>query len=242
MAEKARGRFIVLEGGEGAGKSTQAALLGAWLDELGVPHLVTREPGGTAVGEAVRSVVLARTDLEMPAESELFLYLASRAAFVRDIVRPALEAGRTVVADRFDLSTLAYQGYGRRLRLADVRAAISLATGGLVPDLYLYIDLPVAVGAARQRDEGKAPDRIEREGGGFLGRVREGYLELAASDPRRAGDRRRRGAGRGARAHPPGAAARSSGNLRALGGLTSLRGPMLPRVEIVWRRAECAEA
>lgn len=173
----------MLEGGEGAGKSTQAALLGAWLEELGVPHLVTREPGGTPVGEAVRSVVLARTELEMPAESELFLYLASRAAFVRDLVQPALEDGRTVVADRFDLSTLAYQGYGRGLRLADVRAAISLATGGLTPDRYLYLDLPVDAGEARQRDGGKAPDRIEREGGTFLDRVRRGYLELAASDP-----------------------------------------------------------
>ena len=173
----------MLEGGEGAGKSTQAALLGARLDELGVPHLVTREPGGTAVGEAVRSVVLGRTELAMPPESELFLYLASRAAFVRDVVRPALEAGRTVIADRFDLSTMAYQGYGRGLRLADVRAAISLATGGLVPDVYLFLDLPVEVGAARQRDEGKAPDRIEREGASFLGRVRRGYLELAAGDP-----------------------------------------------------------
>ncbi len=183
MAETARGRFIVLEGGEGAGKSTQAALLGARLDELGVPHLVTREPGGTPVGEAVRSIVLARTELAMPSESELFLYLASRAAFVRDVVRPALEAGRTVIADRFDLSTMAYQGYGRGLRLADVRAAISLATGGLVPDVYLFLDLPVEVGAARQRDEGKAPDRIEREGASFLGRVRQGYHELAAGDP-----------------------------------------------------------
>jgi dTMP kinase len=183
MAETARGRFIVLEGGEGAGKSTQAALLGAWLEELGVPHLMTREPGGTALGEAVRSVVLGRTELEMPAESELFLYLASRAAFVRDVVRPALEAGRTVIADRFDLSTMAYQGYGRGLDLEDVRAAISLATGGLVPDLYLFLDLPVEAGAARQRDEGKEPDRIEREGNAFLRRVRDGYLALAASDP-----------------------------------------------------------
>jgi dTMP kinase len=176
----ALGRFIVLEGGEGVGKSTQAALLGAWLEDLGVPHVVTREPGGTPVGEAVRSVVLARTDLDMPPESELFLYLASRAAFVRDVVRPALGAGKTVIADRFDLSTLAYQGYGRGLALDDVRGAIALATGGLTPDLYVFLDLPVEVGEARQRDQGKTPDRIEREGGGFLRRVREGYLALAS--------------------------------------------------------------
>jgi dTMP kinase len=180
----ARGRFIVFEGGEGAGKSTQAALVSAWLDTLGVPHVVTREPGGTAVGEAVRSVVLARTDLEMPAESELFLYLASRAAFVRDVVRPALAAGRTVVADRFNLSTLAYQGYGRGLDLDEVRHAIALATGGLEPNLYVYLDMPVMEGMDRQRRGGLEPDRIEREGADFLQRVREGYLALARTEPR----------------------------------------------------------
>jgi len=177
-------KFIVLEGGEGAGKSTQAALLGDLLEKRGVPHLVTREPGGTPVGEAVRSVVLARTDLDIPPASELFLYLASRAAFVRDVVRPALEAGRTVVADRFDLSTLAYQGYGRGLPLDAVRRATDLATGGLHPDLTLFLDVPVEEGAARQRDGGKDPDRIEREGEAFLTKVRRGYLALAAEDPR----------------------------------------------------------
>ncbi len=178
------GRFIVLEGGEGAGKSTQAALLGAWLEERGVPHVLTREPGGTPLGEAVRSLLLSRTDLEMPAASELFLYLASRAAFVRDVVRPALRSGRTVVADRFDLSTLAYQGYGRGLPLDGVRSALDVATGGLRPDLTLFLDVPVAEGTARQREAGKSPDRIEREGEVFLGRVREGYLALTAEDPR----------------------------------------------------------
>ncbi|MGD8321434.1 MAG: dTMP kinase [Gemmatimonadota bacterium] len=179
----AEGRFIVFEGGEGAGKSTQAALLGAWLEGRGIPHVVTREPGGTPVGEAVRSVVLEHTDLEMPGESELFLYLASRAAFVRDIVRPALEAGKIVVADRFDLSTLAYQGYGRGLDLDAVRAAIQLATGGLRADLTVFLDVPVGEGVARQREEGKRPDRIEREGDSFLERVRRGYLELAEREP-----------------------------------------------------------
>lgn len=176
-------RFIVLEGGEGSGKTTQAALLSAWMDTLGVEHVVTREPGGTAVGEAVRAVVLGRTDLEMPAESELFLYLASRAAFVRDVVRPALAAGKVVVSDRFDLSTLAYQGYGRGLPVDEVRRAIALATGGLEADLTLLLDVPVEEGGARQRRGALTPDRIEREGDAFLRRVREGYLTLAESDP-----------------------------------------------------------
>lgn len=173
------GRFIVLEGGEGAGKSTQAALLSAWLTASGVRHRLAREPGGTPVGEAIRSVVLGRTDLEMPPESELFLILAARAAFVRDVVRPALEAGEVVVADRFALSTLAYQGYARGLALDDIRHAITLATGGLEPDLYVVLDVPVTEGAARQKHGGKEPDRIEREGDDFLRRVRDGYLDLA---------------------------------------------------------------
>jgi len=177
-------RFIVLEGGEGSGKTTQAALLSTWMESLGVEHLVTREPGGTAVGEAVRTVVLGRTDLEMPAASELFLYLASRAAFVRDVVRPALAAGRVVVADRFDLSTLAYQGYGRGLPLDEVRRAIALATGGLEPDLTVLLDVPVAEGTARQRAGSLERDRIEQEGDVFLQRVHDGYLALAEGDSR----------------------------------------------------------
>ena len=115
----------------------------------------------------------------MPPESELFLILAARAAFVRDVVRPALEAGEVVVADRFALSTLAYQGYGRGLDLADVRHAVTLATGGLEPDLYVVLDVPVSLGAERQRHGGKRPDRIEGEGDAFLRRVRDGYVELA---------------------------------------------------------------
>ena len=173
------GRFIVLEGGEGSGKTTQAALLSAWMTQRGIAHRVVREPGGTPVGEAIRSVVLGRTDLIMPAETELFLMLASRAAFVRDVVRPALDAGEVVLADRFALSTLAYQGYARGLDLGDVRRAIHLATGGLEPDLYVVLDVPVGEGAARQRHGGKQPDRIEGEGEDFLRRVRDGYLELA---------------------------------------------------------------
>jgi dTMP kinase len=173
------GRFIVLEGGEGAGKSTQAALLSAWMTQKDIPHRLAREPGGTAVGEAIRSVVLGHADLEMPAESELFLILAARAAFVRDVVRPALEAGEVVLADRFALSTLAYQGYARGLDLEEVRQAVHLSTGGLEPDLYVVLDVPVAEGTARQRHGGKSPDRIEREGEGFQRRVRDGYLALA---------------------------------------------------------------
>lgn len=177
-------RFIVLEGVEGSGKSTQIRLLSAWLSEMGVSHTATREPGGTAVGEAIRSVLLHRDGLEMPAETELLLMLAARAAFVKEVVRPALERGETVLADRFDLSTFAYQGFGRGLPLDRVREMNDFATGGLRPDLYILLDLPADEGTLRQAREGKTLDRIERAGAGFLERVREGYRTLAESEGR----------------------------------------------------------
>lgn len=176
------GLFIVLEGVEGAGKSTQASLLSKWFESLGLPYTLAREPGGTPVGEAIRRVVLDRTDLTMPSETELFLILGARAAFVRDVVRPALEIGKVVLADRFDLSTFAYQGYGRGLDLEQVERANEMATGGLSPDLYLVLDLPVEVGLERKGGVG-AGDRIEREGVSFLSRVREGYRTLAETVP-----------------------------------------------------------
>jgi dTMP kinase len=178
-----RGLFIVLEGGEGVGKTTQVALLSGWMGQAGIPHVAAREPGGTPVGEAIREVVLGRRDLDVPPESELLLILAARAAFVRDVVRPALEEGKVVLADRFSLSTLAYQGYGRGLDLGQVRSGIEFSTGGLVPDLYVVLDLPAEAGAARQKKAGVDPDRIERAGSAFLDRVRDGYLTLASAEP-----------------------------------------------------------
>lgn len=175
-------RFIVLEGVDGVGKSTQVALLASWLEALGHPHVVTREPGGTEVGEAIRGVVLDRTDLDVGPESELFLILAARAAFVRDVVRPALDAGKTVIADRFALSTLAYQGFGRGLDLERVREANDLATGGLTPDLCLVLDLPLDESLERRRGTGAEDDRIERAGESFREAVRDGYLSLSESE------------------------------------------------------------
>lgn len=177
-------RFIVLEGIDGVGKTTQVALLSAWLDVLGAPHVVVREPGGTPVGEAIREIVLARTDLDVSPESELLLILAARAALVRDVIRPALEAGKSVLADRFALSTLAYQAYGRGLDADRVRRALDVATGGLEPDFYLVLDLPLAEGLERSRRARGGPDRIEAEGEGFRRTVRDAYLALAESEPR----------------------------------------------------------
>ncbi|MDT8340824.1 MAG: dTMP kinase [Longimicrobiales bacterium] len=177
-------RFVVLEGVEGSGKSTQVRLLAAWLAGRGVAHTCTREPGGTEVGEAIRRILLAEDGLDVPPETELLLVLAARAAFLRSVVRPALERGEVVVADRFDLSTFAYQGYGRGLDLEQVRLLNDFATRGLRPDLYVVLDLPSGEGARRQAREGKTLDRIERAGEGFLERVREGYRELATREGR----------------------------------------------------------
>lgn len=175
-------RFIVLEGVEGSGKSTQIRLLDAWLDSLGVQHVRAREPGGTHVGEAIRNVLLHGGEEEMPAETELLLMLAARAAFVREVVRPALEGGSIVLADRFDFSTFAYQGHGRGLPLDRVRELNRFATGGLTPDLVVVLDLPPGVGRERQARDGKTLDRIERAGPDFMERVREGYRALAVSE------------------------------------------------------------
>jgi len=174
--------FIVLEGAEGAGKSTQADLLVEWFRERELPFDLAREPGGTPVGEAIRRVVLDKGNLTMPPETELFLMLGARAAFVRDLVVPALEDGKILLADRYDFSTFAYQGFGRGLELNEVRRANQLATGGLKPDLYLVLDLPVNLGLER-KSGGEVADRIEREGSDFLARVREGYQDLVRTEP-----------------------------------------------------------
>jgi dTMP kinase len=179
-----RARFIVVEGVEGAGKTTQVGLLSSWMTARGIPHVTAREPGGTGVGEAIRSVLLEHREGGVPPETELLLMLGARAAFVREIVRPALARGEVVLADRFELSTFAYQGYGRGLDLEDIARLNAFATGGLTPDLTIVMDLPVSEGVSRQAREGAEPDRIEGEGVAFLDRVRRGYQELAAREGR----------------------------------------------------------
>lgn len=177
-----RGLFIVVEGPEGAGKTTQVARLGAWLEAQGLPHRIAREPGGTRVGEAIRSVLLERAELDMPAETELLLMLAARAAYVREVVEPTLAEGRIMVSDRFELSTFAYQGIARGLGLDRVKELNRFATGGLAPDLTVLLDVPAARGRARQAAEGKEKDRIEREGDDFLGTVVSAYRKLARAE------------------------------------------------------------
>lgn len=176
-----RGLFLVLEGVEGSGKSTQARRLAEWLAEHDIPSALCREPGGTALGEQIRTLVLDGVDV--PPRSELLLMLAARAIFVDEVVRPRLEAGEVVVADRYELSTYAYQAYGRGLPLEEVRRLNEFATGGVHPDLTLVLDVPIAVGAARRTAAGRHSDRIERAGAAFHGRVIEAYRLLAESEP-----------------------------------------------------------
>lgn len=170
--------FIVFEGIEGSGKSTQIRLVSDWLTDRETTHVLTREPGGTPVGERIRETVLHGVDLTIPPRAELLLITAARAAFVDQVVEPALEKGAVVLSDRFSWSTLAYQGYGRQLPLDQVRAVDRVATGGLEPDLYLVLDVTVEHGLGRQGRAGKVADRFEGAGPAFLERVRNGYVEL----------------------------------------------------------------
>ncbi|MDQ0008602.1 dTMP kinase [Luteibacter jiangsuensis] len=179
-----RGRLITLEGGEGAGKSTLLRGLEAHLRERGVDLVVTREPGGTVVGEAVRGVVLDAANNELCAESELLLMFASRAQLVRQVIDPALAAGRWVLCDRFTDASYAYQGGGRGQPVERIAELERWAAHGLKPDVTLLLDLPVSTGRARAAGRGEA-DRIEVEGDAFFERVREAYRERASADPAR---------------------------------------------------------
>ncbi|RZS79402.1 thymidylate kinase [Motilibacter rhizosphaerae] len=183
---RAAGFFLVLEGGEGAGKSTQAAALAEWIRARGHEVVVSREPGGTPVGGRVREIVLDPATGALVPEAEALLYAADRAQHVGTVVRPALERGAVVISDRYVDSSLAYQGAGRQLLVDDVARLSRWATGGLVPDLTVVLDLPAAVGAERRRvRDGGAGDRLEAEPDDFHDRVRRSFLELAAAAPQR---------------------------------------------------------
>ena len=173
--------FVTFEGIEGCGKSTQAQRLAA---RLGSHAVVTREPGGTAIGRAVRDVLLDPANRSMAPTTELLLYFADRAQHLAEVVRPALAQGRLVLSDRNVETSLAYQGYGRGLPQSAIRTLAELATGGLRPDVIVLFDVPVEVGLARVRQRG-AQDRLEAERVEFHERVRAGYEELLAQEPER---------------------------------------------------------
>lgn len=179
-----RGRLISLEGGEGAGKSTLLAGLREHFTRVGLDVVYTREPGGTPAGEAIRALVLDPAHRGIAAETELLLMFAARAQLVREVLQPALAAGRWVLCDRFTDASYAYQGGGRGIDAARIAELERMATAGLQPDLTLLLDLPVAEGRARASQRGDT-DRIEAERDDFFERVRGTYRARAQAEPQR---------------------------------------------------------
>ncbi|MGQ0622785.1 MAG: dTMP kinase [Panacagrimonas sp.] len=181
---KAAGRLITLEGGEGAGKSTQVRTVTAWLEARGHRVVPTREPGGSKLAEAIRGIVLGDWAEGVSAETELLLMFAARAAHVTGLIRPALDHGDDVVCDRFVDASWAYQGAGRGIASTHLAALEDLVLGDLRPTLTLVFDLAPETGLARARHRGDA-NRFEAENLAFMSRVRRAYLDRAAADPAR---------------------------------------------------------
>jgi dTMP kinase len=178
------GLFITFEGVEGCGKSTQIKLLQTHLEDVGFDTVLTREPGGTPVAERIRALLLDPENAELLPMAELLLYSAARAQHVGECIRPAMDAGKVVLCDRFVDSTTAYQGAGREMGGAVLETLHELSTGGLMPDVTFLLDLPVEVGLSRAESRGAA-DRLEQESVAFHQRVRDGFLALAQSEPKR---------------------------------------------------------
>jgi len=184
------GAFITFEGIEGSGKSTQISRLLNHLTAAGIPATLTREPGGTPIGDQVRRILLDPANRLLDPTAELLLYAASRAQHLREVILPAIAAGRTVLCDRFSDATLAYQGFGRELPVATIRELDRIVTRGLKPRLTVLLDLPAETGLGRARGRNSsqglhAEARFENEDLAFHRRVRDGYLRLAQEEPGR---------------------------------------------------------
>ncbi|MCK4863506.1 MAG: dTMP kinase [Dehalococcoidales bacterium] len=175
--------FITFEGGEGCGKSVQSRRLYRRLTKAGIPVILTHEPGVTALGKRITRLLKWSKDIKISPMAELLLFNTSRAQLVEEVIRPSLEKGVNVICDRYADSTTAYQGYGRLLDMETVAAANRAGTQGLVPDLTILLDMPVEEGLARKSDKNR--DRFETESVNFHRNVREGYLEMAESEPER---------------------------------------------------------
>ncbi len=179
-----RGKFITVEGGEGAGKSTNIAAAKAWFESRGYRVTLTREPGGTPLAEQIRSLVLADHSEAVAPITELLLMFASRSQHLAEVIQPALARGDVVICDRFTDATYAYQGYGRGMSTSDIAVLEQLVQGDLRPDLTIVFDIDPSVGMQRAGARGSL-DRIEKEQFAFFERVRAGYLELAGNAPQR---------------------------------------------------------
>jgi dTMP kinase len=182
LSEARRGRFITIEGGDGAGKTTQAGLLAAALERQGIAVRLTREPGGSPGGEAIRQLLLDGTADLWDAVGEALLLVAARRDHVTTLIAPALARGTWIVCDRFADSTLAYQGYGRGLAIEQLAALHRFALGDFVPDLTLILDLAVEIAEARATLRGAGRDRFDRVDRGFRERLRQGFRQIAAAD------------------------------------------------------------
>jgi len=183
------GLFITFEGPDGSGKTTQTQLLYEYLQERGYPVFLTREPGGTGIGDQIREILHSLENTEMLPQAEILLYSASRAQLVGQIIRPHLARGEIVLCDRYADSTLAYQGHGHGLDLQVLQVITTFATGGLKPDLTIYLDLDVEEGLRRKLaayQTGRAEwNRMDQQELAFHRRVRQGYLQMAAAEPER---------------------------------------------------------
>ncbi len=177
--------FITFEGPEGSGKTTQVKRLAEYLQDRGCAVLSVREPGGTSISEQIRDVLHSLANREMQPRTEILLYCAARAQLVGQVIRPHLQSGGLVLCDRYADSTLAYQGYGRGLDLPTLRMILDFATGGLRPDLTLYLDIDVEAGLKRKRTSGDEWNRMDDLEIEFHRRVRNGYLEMMAQEPAR---------------------------------------------------------
>ncbi|CAN5155488.1 dTMP kinase [soil metagenome] len=185
MSSRRIGRFITLEGIEGVGKSTLVRFLRERLEKRGIDVMMTREPGGTPIAEAIRAIVIEPRDEPMPVVCETLLMFAARTAHLENRIRPALDAGQWVLCDRFTDATYAYQGSGRGISIERIEQLHDWVHGDLEPDLTLLLDAPVEVGLGRAGARGAAGDRFEQERKSFFERVRKAYLERARAEPER---------------------------------------------------------
>lgn len=180
-----RGFFITFEGSEGAGKSIQVEILTSHLHEEGYEVKVTREPGGTRIGEQIRSITHSQENVDLEATAEAYLMAAARAQHVEQVIFPSLEAGKIVVCDRYVDSSIAYQGYGRKLGPDKIKELNDMAVNDALPDLTILLNVPVEIGVRRRKKSLKPNDRLDLQQKEFYERVHDGYIQLAKKDPKR---------------------------------------------------------